>query len=50
MIIKPFICDHCGGEGKITIKGNEYNYVDIVYCPLCGGDIYEEDPAAIDDE
>lgn len=49
MVLKPFKCDSCGAEGKITVKGNDYTFEDVVYCPLCGADIFEEDPN-IDEE
>jgi excinuclease UvrABC ATPase subunit len=41
--LKHFDCQHCGAEGKITIKGDEIGFSDIVYCPVCSGDIYEEE-------
>lgn len=43
MVVKQFTCEACGAEGKITLKGQDYDYKDIVCCPVCGGDIYEED-------
>jgi len=42
MIVKHFQCTSCESEGKITVKGDDFNYEDIVYCPLCSADIYEE--------
>ena len=42
MAIKYFECEHCDSHGKITVKG-DWRVEDIVYCPVCGGDIYEED-------
>jgi excinuclease UvrABC ATPase subunit len=41
--LKHFECVHCGAEGKITIKGDEFSLPDIVYCPICSGDIFEEE-------
>lgn len=41
--IKQFECDHCGANGKIVLKGEDYSYKDIVCCPVCGGDIFEEE-------
>jgi transcription elongation factor Elf1 len=41
-VLKHFECIQCGSEGKITIKGTEVLFSDIVYCPVCGGDIFEE--------
>jgi transcription elongation factor Elf1 len=43
MVVKQFDCEHCGAEGKITIKGTDYEFQDIVCCPVCGSDIFEED-------
>lgn len=40
---KYFECDHCGSEGKITVKSDDVSFEDLVYCPVCGGDIYEEE-------
>ena len=42
-ILKHFECNHCDAEGKITVKGDDYVINDIVYCPVCGSDIYEEE-------
>lgn len=49
MVVKQFECEHCGAEGKITIKGTDVQFEDIVYCPICSSDIYEE-PDEISDE
>lgn len=43
MATKYFECEHCDSHGKIIIKGDEIPVEDIVYCPVCGGDIYEEE-------
>lgn len=43
MAIRYFECDHCDAHGKITIKDESIGVEDIVYCPVCGGDIYEEE-------
>lgn len=48
MIVKQFQCAACGAEGKITVKGDDFKFEDIVYCPLCSADIYEE--AGVEDE
>ena len=40
---KIFECENCGAEGKIVVKSGDYNLSDIVYCPICGGDIFEEE-------
>lgn len=42
-VLKHFDCENCGAEGKITIKGDEVLLSDIVYCPVCSADIYEEE-------
>ena len=43
MTTKLFDCSQCGAYGKITVKGNEHQASDIVYCPVCSADIYEEE-------
>lgn len=48
MAVKYFHCDQCDSTGKVSIKTNDVSIEDIVYCPVCGGDIYEEDD--LDDE
>jgi len=48
MIVKHFQCSSCEAEGKITVKGDDFKFEDIVYCPLCSADIYEEEE--LDDE
>lgn len=45
MVVKQFECEHCGAEGKISIKGDDFDYNDVVCCPVCGSDIYDEDDA-----
>jgi hypothetical protein len=50
MIVKHFECEHCGAEGKITIKGSDVQYEDVVYCPCCSADIYEESDVDDSDE
>lgn len=45
-VLKHFECTHCESEGKITIKGDDIVIDDIVFCPVCGSDIYE--PVDID--
>ena len=42
-IAKTFNCDECGAEGKITIKGEEFSLSDVVYCPVCSGNIHDEE-------
>lgn len=41
--VRLFECAECGSEGKITVKGDEVTREDIVYCPVCGCDIWEEE-------
>lgn len=41
MIVKQFECEHCGADGKITLKGDDFKFEDIVCCPVCSSDIYE---------
>jgi len=43
-LVKKFNCEQCTGEGTITIRNSQdtFHLRDIVYCPLCSGDIYEE--------
>lgn len=42
MATKHFECQECGAYGKIILKSEE-RLEDIVYCPVCSADIYEED-------
>ena len=50
MVVKQFQCEHCGAEGKISLKGTDIQFEDIVYCPVCSSDIYEEEDEFEDDE
>jgi DNA-directed RNA polymerase subunit RPC12/RpoP len=50
MTTKHFECNECGAEGKIIVKGSDTQLEDIVYCPVCSGDIYEEDDFLDEDE
>ncbi len=47
MTTKHFECEECGARGKIILKTEE-RLEDIVYCPVCSADIYEEEE--FDDE
>jgi hypothetical protein len=38
-----FECTECGAFGKITLKGGDHTREEIVYCPVCSADIYEEE-------
>lgn len=42
MATKFFECGVCDSIGKIIMK-DDSRLEDIVYCPICGGDIYEEE-------
>lgn len=50
MVVKQFNCDHCGAEGKITIKGADHQYEDVVYCPVCSSDIFEDEEYDFEEE
>lgn len=50
MTTKMFECESCGSEGKIVIKGTDVQLEDIVYCPVCSADIYEEEEFDNEDE
>jgi excinuclease UvrABC ATPase subunit len=43
MAVRHFVCEHCESHGKILVKTNDVTPEDIVYCPVCGGDIFEDD-------
>jgi hypothetical protein len=43
MATKYFHCDNCESTGKVTVKTNDVTIEDIVFCPVCGADIFEED-------
>lgn len=49
-VVKQFACDRCGTEGKINIKGTDVQFEDVVFCPVCSSDIYEEDDFVDEDE
>jgi hypothetical protein len=49
MATKIFECDQCGARGKIILKSEE-RLEDIVYCPVCSADIYEEDDYVEEEE
>lgn len=42
-VTKHFECENCDAEGKITVKGTDVQLADIVYCPVCSADIYEDE-------
>ena len=42
-VTKHFECESCKAEGKIVVKGDDFRLEDIVYCPMCSADIYEEE-------
>lgn len=43
MATRLFDCQECGAFGKITLKNDELDKSSIVCCPVCGGDITEEE-------
>lgn len=43
MATKHFECAECSAIGKIIIKGDDHKLEDIVFCPICSADIYEEE-------
>lgn len=45
---KTFECQSCDTKGKIVVKNDELSLSDIVYCPVCGADIFEEDDSVED--
>jgi hypothetical protein len=49
VVTKYFECEHCGTRGKIIIKDENTRLEDLVCCPVCAADIYEEEDFA-DDE
>ena len=42
-ITKTFECENCDTKGKIVIKSEDITVTDVVYCPVCGADIFEDD-------
>lgn len=47
MTTKVFECRNCESNGKIVIK-TEILESEIVYCPVCGADIFEENDDELD--
>lgn len=43
MATKLFECTNCDSHGKITVKTNDVTVEEIVYCPVCGADIFDEE-------
>ena len=43
MTTKHFECQECNAVGKIVVKGTDHQLEDIVFCPICSADIYEEE-------
>lgn len=50
MAVKHFDCENCGAHGKVSFKEGEYTTSDVVFCPFCGADIYEEEDFDEDDD
>lgn len=42
-LTKAFCCEHCETKGLIVIKSEEIEEADIVYCPVCSADIWEDE-------
>lgn len=42
-VSKVFECQTCDTIGKIVIKTPDISLSEVVYCPVCGADIFEED-------
>lgn len=49
MAVKVFECGNCDAFGKVTVKNEELSQTDIVYCPVCGGDISVDEEETEDD-
>lgn len=43
MATRHFACEECGARGKIVLRSQEHDMNDIVYCPVCSGNIWEPD-------
>ena len=50
MATRHFECTTCEARGKIVLKGDDHQLEDIVYCPVCSADIYEEEDFDTEDE
>lgn len=50
MATRLFECAECGAFGKITLKGDDHDKSSIVCCPVCGGDISEEEDYEDEDD
>lgn len=42
-VVKQFNCEECSAIGKITMKTDMYEFDEILYCPVCGYELQEED-------
>lgn len=40
---KTFECPSCETEGKIVVRTEDVQLRDIVYCPVCGADILDDE-------
>lgn len=43
-LVVAFSCENCGADGKISVKNKDdtFGKGDIVFCPLCSADIYDD--------
>ena len=42
MATRIFDCENCGSFGKVILKSQDHSPDEIVFCPVCGADIFEE--------
>jgi transcription elongation factor Elf1 len=51
-VVRQFSCEECNADGKISLKNDIHEYEEIVYCPVCGYDIKddEDDEDSFDDD
>lgn len=42
-MFKKIDCENCGFLGKLTFNDEEFVFSDITICPVCGGDVSEDE-------
>lgn len=42
-VSKTFKCDNCETVAKVVVKSEDVTVEDIVYCPICGHTVWEDD-------